>query len=56
MLPFSLGAALVSALSGIIVSITKDYRTITWICWAVFVLGYGLMTMLDSHSNESVFF
>lgn len=53
MLPFSLGASLVSAISGVIVSITKDYRIIMRISWAIFILGYGLMTMLDSHSNEA---
>ncbi|KAL0577864.1 hypothetical protein V5O48_004100 [Marasmius crinis-equi] len=51
MLPFSLGSALVSATAGILVSRFKDYRTIMWISWAIFTLGYGLMTMLDSHSS-----
>ncbi|KAF5374240.1 hypothetical protein D9758_004724 [Tetrapyrgos nigripes] len=55
MIPFSFGAALFAIISGIIVSKTKDYRMIMWIGWAIFTLGYGLMTMLDSHSNTYVF-
>ncbi|KAL0063748.1 hypothetical protein AAF712_009305 [Marasmius tenuissimus] len=51
MLPFSLGGAVVSAISGIIVSRFKEYRIVMWISWAIFTLGYGLMTMLDSHSS-----
>ncbi|KAK7054751.1 hypothetical protein VNI00_003214 [Paramarasmius palmivorus] len=51
MLPFSLGGALISAVSGIIVTRFGEYRIVMWIAWAIFTLGYGLMTMLDSHSN-----
>ncbi|KAJ3989453.1 MFS general substrate transporter [Lentinula detonsa] len=54
MLPFSLGSALTSALSGVVVSRTKEYRLVMWLSWAMFVVGYGLMTMLDSHSNTAM--
>lgn len=50
MLPYSLGSSLTSGIGGIIVSRTGQYRMIIWISWAVFCIGYGLMTMLDSHS------
>ncbi|KAK7016398.1 hypothetical protein VNI00_018907 [Paramarasmius palmivorus] len=46
-----LGGALISAVSGIIVTRFGEYRIVMWIAWAIFTLGYGLMTMLDSHSN-----
>ncbi|KAG7092587.1 hypothetical protein E1B28_008930 [Marasmius oreades] len=51
MLPFSLGGSLMSAVSGVVVSIFKEYRIVMWIGWAIFCLGYGLMIMLDSHSD-----
>ncbi|KAJ3763861.1 MFS general substrate transporter [Lentinula raphanica] len=54
MLPFSLGSALTSAISGVVVSRTGEYRLVMWISWAIFVVGYGLMTMLDSFSNTSL--
>lgn len=54
MLPFSLGAAAFSALSGQIVSRTGRWRPVLWFAWAIFVLGYGLMTQLDDHSNQYV--
>ncbi|KAF5311390.1 hypothetical protein D9758_018812 [Tetrapyrgos nigripes] len=51
MIPFSCGAAVFSAISGIIVTKTREYRMIMWFAWGIFTLGYGLMIMLDSHSN-----
>ncbi|KAJ3814948.1 MFS general substrate transporter [Lentinula aff. lateritia] len=54
MLPFSLGSAFMSAISGVVVSKTREYRLVMWISWAIFVVGYGLMTMLDSHSNTAM--
>ncbi|KAE9409561.1 MFS amino acid permease [Gymnopus androsaceus JB14] len=51
MLTFSLGSALTSATSGVIVSRTKEYRLVMWIGWSIFVLGFGLMTTLDSFSS-----
>ncbi|KAJ3818341.1 MFS general substrate transporter [Lentinula raphanica] len=54
MLPFSLGSALTSAISGVVVSRTGEYRLVMWISWAIFVVGYGLMTMLDSFSNTAM--
>ncbi|KAF9075160.1 MFS amino acid permease [Rhodocollybia butyracea] len=53
MLSFSLGSAFASATSGVLVSKTREYRLVMWIGWATFVLGYGLMTMLDSFSNTA---
>ncbi|KAF5343581.1 hypothetical protein D9758_012981 [Tetrapyrgos nigripes] len=53
MIPFSCGGAIFSAASGILVSKTKEYRFIMWGAFAFFTLGYGLMTMLDSHSNTA---
>ncbi|KAG9226121.1 hypothetical protein CCMSSC00406_0005032 [Pleurotus cornucopiae] len=53
MLPFSLGAALFSAIAGIIVSRTGDWRAMLWTGWAVFTLGQGLMIMLGSNSNTA---
>ena len=40
---------------GIIVSKTGDYRWLMMITYAVFCLGYGLMTMLDDQSSKCVF-
>jgi len=50
MIPFSLGAASFSAISGIIVTRTGEYRLLMWIAFAVFTVGYGLMIMLDAYS------
>ncbi|KAG6814513.1 hypothetical protein H0H92_000038 [Tricholoma furcatifolium] len=52
MLPFSLGSALTSAVSGIIVSRTGQYRPVLWIAYAVFTIGLGLMTMLSATSAD----
>ncbi|KAF8892484.1 MFS amino acid permease [Infundibulicybe gibba] len=54
MLPFSLGAAIFSAVGGIIVSRTGQYRIVMWAAFAIFTLGYGLMTMLDNTSSTAV--
>lgn len=51
MLPYSLGGSAMSAISGIIVSVFKEYRLVMWFAWALFCIGYGLMIMLDSHSS-----
>ncbi|KAJ7219408.1 MFS general substrate transporter [Mycena pura] len=53
MIPYSLGGALVSAVSGQVVSRTKDYRAMIWFSWPVMTLGYGLMTMLDDNSGNA---
>ncbi|THH13934.1 hypothetical protein EW146_g6336 [Bondarzewia mesenterica] len=53
MLPFSLGGALFSALSGQLVTRTGSYRPIMWFAWAVMVLGWGLMTTLDDTSSTA---
>ncbi|KAF7305038.1 MFS domain-containing protein [Mycena kentingensis (nom. inval.)] len=53
MLPYSLGGAVVSALSGQLVARIKEYRPIIWFAWPVMTLGYGLMIMLDDHSSAA---
>lgn len=53
MLPYSLGAALFSAISGIIVTKTGRWRPVMWFAWVVMVLGYGLMIQLDENSNTA---
>lgn len=53
MLPFSLGSAVFSVIAGLITTRTKDYRIVIWFSWAIFVLGYGLMTTLDSFSSTA---
>ncbi|KAF9053859.1 MFS general substrate transporter [Hymenopellis radicata] len=50
MLPYSLGSSLTSATGGILVTRTGRYRPIIWVSWVIFCVGYGLMSMLDSHS------
>lgn len=52
-IPYSLGCAVTSAISGIVVSKTGQYRPIMWICFAIFTVGMGLMTMLDSESTTA---
>ncbi|KAF9526981.1 MFS amino acid permease [Crepidotus variabilis] len=53
MIPYSFGAALFSALSGVLVSKTGQYRPVMWFGFAFFTLGMGLMIMLDSHSSTA---
>jgi len=55
MIPFSFSAAAFSALSGVLVSRTGQYRPVIWVSFAFFTIGYGLMTMLDAYSTRSVF-
>jgi len=54
MLPYSLGGAGFSAISGILLSRIKSYRFIMWFAWVVMVLGWGLMTQLDDRSTTFV--
>lgn len=51
MLPFSLGAALVGAISGAIVTRIARYREVIWFGWTMMVLGWGLTTQLDDTSS-----
>ncbi|KAG2349700.1 MFS general substrate transporter [Suillus weaverae] len=53
MLPYSLSCALMSAVSGIIVTRTGSYRPTMWFGWVVMTLGWGLMIMLDSTSTDA---
>ncbi|EAU88799.2 membrane transporter [Coprinopsis cinerea okayama7 len=52
-IPYSLGCAFTSAVSGIVVSKTGSYRPMMWGAFAVFTLGMGLMTMLDGDSSTA---
>lgn len=51
MLPFSLSGALMSIVSGQIISRTGRWRPVMWVAWAVMTLGWGLMITLDDTSN-----
>lgn len=53
MIPFSLGAAIISAVAGIAVTRTGTYRGIIWAAWAMMILGWGLMITLDDRSNTA---
>jgi hypothetical protein len=50
-LPFSLTAPLFSAVSGIPVTRYGEYRFVIWFGWTFFLLGYGLMIMLDDTAS-----
>ncbi|KAM5535182.1 hypothetical protein V8D89_011118 [Ganoderma adspersum] len=51
MLPFSLSGALMSIVSGQIISRTGKWRPVMWVSWAIMTLGWGLMITLDDTSN-----
>jgi membrane-bound ClpP family serine protease len=51
MLPFSLGAALFSAIGGITITKTGSWRPVMWLAFATMTLGFGLMTQLSSTST-----
>lgn len=51
MIPFSLGASITSVISGVLCTRTGKYRPIIWFAYATMVLGWGLMTTLDDHSD-----
>ncbi|KAJ6502423.1 major facilitator superfamily domain-containing protein [Mycena sanguinolenta] len=53
MLPFSLGAAIVSASSGQVVTRIRGYRPVIWFAWPVMTLGFGLMITLDDKSGAA---
>ncbi|KAI0030373.1 MFS amino acid permease [Vararia minispora EC-137] len=53
MIPFSCAAAVMSAVTGILVSKLGVYRPIMWFGWTVMTLGWGLMIMLDDGSNTA---
>ena len=54
MLPFSLGCAVMSIVSGIVVSRTGQYRPVMWVSYAIFAAGMGLMIMLGDDSTTYV--
>lgn len=51
MLPFSLGAAIMAIVSGLIVSKTGKYKMVSVLGYLVMVLGFGLMCSLSSTSS-----
>ena len=51
MLPFSLGAAIVSIAAGFLLTKTGKYRPIIWVACLVAAVGFGLMIMLDETSS-----
>ncbi|KZS91047.1 MFS general substrate transporter [Sistotremastrum niveocremeum HHB9708] len=51
MLPYSLGAAFISATSGQVVTRLGEYRIVIWIGWGIFAVGQGLMIMLSDTSS-----
>ncbi|KAF8228465.1 MFS general substrate transporter [Tricholoma matsutake] len=51
MLPYSLGASAFSALSGVLVSRTGQYRSLMQVAFAIFTLGMGLMIQLTNTSS-----
>jgi hypothetical protein len=53
MIPFSLGAAMISAVTGILVTKLGIYRPIMWFGWVVMTLGFGLMVQLDDTSSTA---
>lgn len=53
-IPFSLGSAFVSIVSGFILAKTGKYRVIITGALCFLVLGFSLMATLDSTSNRSV--
>lgn len=54
MLPYSLGAAIQSASTGILVSKLGEYRYVTWVSFAIMSIGYGLMIMLDDNTSTAL--
>ena len=51
MIPFSAGVSGVSVIAGYLITRTGTYRGTIWAAWALMILGWGLMTTLDDHSN-----
>jgi len=53
MLPFSLGASGLAAVSGIFVTKTGTYRPVIWFGYILFTLGMGLMITLNADSSTA---
>lgn len=51
MLPFALVGSIVSAVSGIVIVKIRAWRPVFWYGWAMSVLGYSLMTLIDAESS-----
>jgi hypothetical protein len=54
MLPYLLGCAVMSSLSGIVITRIGSYRPVMWFGWIVMTLGWGIMIMLDNTTNAYV--
>jgi hypothetical protein len=54
LIPYSLGGALMSVVSGIVLSRVGRYRLMICFSWAIATVGYGLMTMLNNNSSKCV--
>jgi len=50
-IPYSLGAAVVATISGVIVTKTGRYREQIWAAWFFMVLSTGLIILLDDRSG-----
>ncbi|KIJ16698.1 hypothetical protein PAXINDRAFT_112681 [Paxillus involutus ATCC 200175] len=53
-IPFQLGAAIISIVSGLVLSKSGKYRVIMWTSYVLMTLGMGLMITLDYTSSEYV--
>ncbi|KIJ07370.1 hypothetical protein PAXINDRAFT_102988 [Paxillus involutus ATCC 200175] len=52
-IPFQLGAAIISIVSGIVLSKSGKYRVIMWTSYVLMTLGMGLMITLDYASSDA---
>lgn len=50
-IPLSFGAALVTIITGFVISKTGDYRKVFWLGVVVMTVGFGLLTMLDNDTS-----
>ncbi|EIW79090.1 MFS general substrate transporter [Coniophora puteana RWD-64-598 SS2] len=54
MMPFTVGGAILSIITGLIVSKTQDYRWTIWAGWVIMIAGFGAMITLDETSSLAV--
>lgn len=52
-LPLTVSSAIISIISGVVLSKTGKYRPWLWFGFAVMTLGFGLMVMLDEKTNTA---
>jgi hypothetical protein len=55
MIPYSFASSITSVIGGLLIAKTGRYRVIIWVAWAIMVLGYGLLTMLNERSSVYVY-